>query len=89
MANPRIGMKSVLRGLELFLIGVALGTVGYYAYNHFSPTLELLTSEKPTSQGKVLYYRDPSGAPYWSATPRKDKSGRDYLPVYESEEKLD
>ena len=64
MANPRIGMKSVLRGLELFLIGVALGTVGYYAYNHFSPTLELLTSEKPTSQGKVLYYRDPSGAPY-------------------------
>ena len=34
----------------------------------------------------VLYYRDPSGAPYWSATPKKDKQGRDYLPVFEDEE---
>jgi Cu(I)/Ag(I) efflux system membrane fusion protein len=31
----------------------------------------------------VLYYRDPSGAPFWSATPKKDDKGRDYLPVYE------
>jgi membrane fusion protein, copper/silver efflux system len=30
--------------------------------------------------------RDPSGAPYWSATPKKDKQGRDYLPVFEDEE---
>jgi Cu(I)/Ag(I) efflux system membrane fusion protein len=34
----------------------------------------------------ALYYRDPSGAPYWSATPKKDKQGRDYLPVFEDEE---
>lgn len=34
---------------------------------------------------KVLYYRDPSGAPYWSATPKKDLQGRDYLPVYSDE----
>jgi Cu(I)/Ag(I) efflux system membrane fusion protein len=38
------------------------------------------------SQRKILYYRDPSGAPYWSAEPKKDADGRDYLPVYEDEE---
>src|SRR5262249_8563713 len=35
---------------------------------------------------KVLYYRDPTGAPYWSAEPKKDVSGRDFLPVYDDEE---
>jgi Cu(I)/Ag(I) efflux system membrane fusion protein len=30
-----------------------------------------------------LYYRDPSGAPRWSAAPKKDSEGRDYLPVYD------
>jgi len=38
------------------------------------------------AERKILYYRDPSGAPYWSAEPKKDESGRDYLPVYEDEE---
>lgn len=33
-----------------------------------------------------LYYRDPSGAPLWSAGPRKDERGRDYLPVYEDDQ---
>ena len=31
----------------------------------------------------ILYYRDPSGAPLWSASPKKDARGRDYLPVYD------
>jgi Cu(I)/Ag(I) efflux system membrane fusion protein len=34
----------------------------------------------------VLYYRDPSGAPFWSAGPKKDAQGRGYLPVYDDEE---
>ena len=34
----------------------------------------------------VLYYRDPSGAPFWSASPKKDNQGRDYLPVYDNGE---
>jgi Cu(I)/Ag(I) efflux system membrane fusion protein len=37
------------------------------------------------AQRSVLYYRDPSGAPLWSATPKKDAQGRDYLPVYDDE----
>src|SRR6266536_5666397 len=35
---------------------------------------------------KILYYRDPSGAPYWSAGPKQDADGRDYLPVYEDQD---
>jgi Cu(I)/Ag(I) efflux system membrane fusion protein len=30
-----------------------------------------------------LYYRDPGGASLWSATPKRDDRGRDYLPVYD------
>ncbi|WFU78649.1 efflux RND transporter periplasmic adaptor subunit [Bradyrhizobium sp. CIAT3101] len=30
-----------------------------------------------------LYYRDPGGAPLWSAGPRKDDRGRDYVAVYD------
>ncbi len=33
-----------------------------------------------------LYYRDPGGAPRWSAEPRKDDRGRDYLPVYDDDQ---
>jgi len=38
------------------------------------------------AERKILYYRDPSGAANYSATPRHDAGGRDYLPVYEDEE---
>ncbi|MBI5128879.1 MAG: efflux RND transporter periplasmic adaptor subunit [Rhodopseudomonas palustris] len=30
-----------------------------------------------------LYWRDPSGGPHWSAAPKRDAQGRDFLPVYE------
>ena len=43
-------------------------------------------SAPAAAERKILYYRDPSGAPYWSAEPKKDANGRDYLPVYEDEE---
>src|SRR5262249_41241895 len=35
---------------------------------------------------KIVYYRAPDGSPYWSAEPKKDARGRDYLPVYADEE---
>ena len=37
-------------------------------------------------QGKILYYRDPMDRPYYSAEPKKDEMGMDYIPVYEGEE---
>jgi len=35
-----------------------------------------------------LYYRDPSGAALWSASPRTDDRGRAYLPVYDDDQAL-
>ena len=41
----------------------------------------------PSQPGQtVLYYRDPTGKPEYSPTPKKDDFGRDYLPVHENEE---
>jgi Cu(I)/Ag(I) efflux system membrane fusion protein len=37
-------------------------------------------------QERVLYYRDPMDRPYYSAEPKKDEMGMDYIPVYEGEE---
>jgi len=34
----------------------------------------------------VLYYRDPNGAPLWSAVPKKDAQGRDYIAVQDNED---
>lgn len=30
-----------------------------------------------------LYYQDPAGTPFWSATPKKDAQGRDWIAVYQ------
>ena len=38
------------------------------------------------AQRPILYYRDPTGAPFWSSGPKKDDQGRDYLPVHDDEE---
>lgn len=32
-----------------------------------------------------LYYRDPGGAPLWSAAPKQDAQGRAYVPVYDDD----
>lgn len=67
-----------------------MGAAGHYLYAH--PPLEVMSllsawhGTVPAAERKVLYYRDPSGAPYWSAVPRKDAGGRDFLPVYDDQE---
>jgi Cu(I)/Ag(I) efflux system membrane fusion protein len=74
------------RAFALLAIGAAAGLAGAYLYAHYGP--EFLHSvswwnRAPTgAERAILYYRDPSGAPFWSATPKKDGRGRDYLPVY-------
>jgi Cu(I)/Ag(I) efflux system membrane fusion protein len=39
-----------------------------------------------SQRGKILYYRDPMDRPYYSADPKKNEMGMDYIPVYEGEE---
>ena len=57
--------------------GLALGAYGYSS-GEFAPAAS-------AADRTPLYYRDPSGAPLWSAGPRKDDRGRDYLPVYDDQ----
>ena len=61
--------------------GLAFGSIWYWAGEHWSvyATTAAATDRTP------LYYRDPEGAPRWSAGPTKNDSGRDYLPVYDDD----
>jgi Cu(I)/Ag(I) efflux system membrane fusion protein len=79
-----------LGGLILLAIGLSAGAVGGYWYARLPADMPAAAVAPETAAGaaerKILYYRDPSGAPYWSAEPKKDAAGRDYLPVFEDEE---
>ena len=79
-----------LSGVTLLAVGVIVGTSGgyWYARQPISPSVPTIAAPNSASamERKILYYRDPSGAPYWSATPKQNANGRDYLPVYEDEE---
>jgi Cu(I)/Ag(I) efflux system membrane fusion protein len=77
-------------GVILLAIGLTVGAAVGYRYAHqpasFVDSISEIQAAAQSSDRKILYYRDPSGAPYWSADPKKDANGRDYLPVYDDEE---
>jgi membrane fusion protein, copper/silver efflux system len=77
-------------GAILLAFGVTAGAAGGYWYARLPAGVPTSAVRPETmaaaAERKVLYYRDPSGAPYWSTEPKKDAQGRDYLPVYEDEE---
>jgi membrane fusion protein, copper/silver efflux system len=73
-------------GAILLAIGLTAGVTGGYWYARAPGGVPMPQSAASAAERKILYYRDPSGAPYWSAVPKKDEGGRDYLPVYEDEE---
>src|SRR5438128_6939939 len=71
------------------IVAAAAGAAGGYWYasrQAAMPTPSLSAEPAAAEDRTILYYRDPSGAPFWSATPKKDAQGRDYLPVYDDEE---
>lgn len=71
------------RLLTILALGTGLGLSGYLTIDRSARPLEAITSAAAAADRGALYYRDPSGAPAWSARPKKDSEGRDYLPVYE------
>src|SRR5262249_21981307 len=73
-------------GVMLLALGLGAAAGGGYWSAPPLPASSLLAPTAASADRKVLYYRDPNGAPYWSAVPKKDASGRDYLPVYDDEE---
>src|SRR4051794_37930864 len=74
----------------LLSIGLSAGAAGGYWYARVPagvPAAAVAPESAATAaERKILYYRDPRGAPNWSAEPKKDDAGRDYLPVFEDEE---
>jgi Cu(I)/Ag(I) efflux system membrane fusion protein len=73
----------------LVAIAAAAGAAGGYWYAQRQAgmsTLSLNAEPAAAADRTILYYRDPTGAPFWSATPKKDAQGRDYLPVYGDDE---
>jgi membrane fusion protein, copper/silver efflux system len=81
---------SRLASAIVLALGVSAGAAGGYWYARLPAGVPAPTvapeNTAAAADRKILYYRDPSGAPYWSAEPKKDADGRDYLPVYEDEE---
>jgi Cu(I)/Ag(I) efflux system membrane fusion protein len=77
---------SKLRILAVLAPSISLAVVSVYLYGPSSGTP--LDLSAPAAERKPLYYRDPSGAPNWSATPKKDARGRDYEAVYDDERGL-
>jgi membrane fusion protein, copper/silver efflux system len=79
-----------LAGAILLALGVTAGAAAGYWYARLPAGMPASAvapeSTAAAAERKILYYRDPSGAPYWSAEPKRDADGRDYLPVYEDEE---
>jgi membrane fusion protein, copper/silver efflux system len=73
----------------MLALGVAAGGALLYAYAHWSEagTASLrVAAPASAAERSILYYRDPSGAPFWSAVPKNDAQGRAYLPVYDDAE---
>ncbi len=79
---------SKLRIVLVLALGLGLGAAGqyWYARHPISPVVATVAQAAPLSERAILYYRDPGGAPRWSATPAKDAQGRAFLPVYDDEE---
>ena len=72
--------------LSLLLAGAALAGYGYSQRSSGSATALSVASRAAAAERTILYYRDPSGAPNWSASPKTDSQGRAYLPVYDDAE---
>lgn len=62
--------------------GLALGAYWYLNGGRWPVHADIATAAAAADR-TPLFYRDPSGQPLWSAMPKKDDRGRDYLPVYD------
>jgi len=74
-------MKAVYGSIGLAIVLCSTG-LGYYWGSSTHPST---SAANTSSQGKILYYRNPMGLADTSPTPKQDSMGMDYIPVYENE----
>ncbi len=83
-------MKRAFLGLMLLGLGLVISVGGYWVGRRTlglaSGSGAITATEAAAAERQVLYYRDPMGKPYYSAEPKKDSMGMDYIPVYEGED---
>ena len=74
----------------IFAVTLALSASaagGYLYWNRSTiPAASAQIAVATAAERKILYYRDPSEAPSWSATPKNDAQGRAFVPVYDDAE---
>ena len=82
-------MRRLYSFIVILAIGIAAGTAGSFWYSRPSETMTATTVVEPSApakaERKILYYRNPMGAPDTSPVPKKDSMGMDYIPVYADE----
>ena len=75
------------RAIAIFSLGLAAAVLASYgALYRWNMRTPLSVTLSVAAERTILYYRDPSGAPNWSAIPMNDAQGRAYLPVYDDGE---
>jgi len=75
-----------IRAAFILTLGLAAAAFASYGYVHRSGSSLNVAPQASAAERTILYYRDPAGAPSWSATPKSDAQGRAYLPVYDDAE---
>ena len=82
-------MRRLYSFIIILTIGIAAGTAGSFWYSRPSETMAstaVVESSAPAKEErKILYYRNPMGAPDTSPVPKKDSMGMAYIPVYADE----
>src|SRR5260370_17323373 len=85
-------MRRAFLILILLGFGVGIGAGGYWLSSHrlgmSSGSAAVTAIEAAAAERRVLYYRDPMGKPNYSAEPKKDSMGMDYIPVYEGQDEI-
>jgi Cu(I)/Ag(I) efflux system membrane fusion protein len=83
-------MKRLNSFIIILSIGILAGTAGSFWYSRpFEPKAAAAGvghSAPAKTERKILYYRNPMGAPDTSSVPKKDSMGMDYIPVYADEQ---
>ena len=77
------------RFLLIVTLSIGLSAIGGYRWAGRSADADdtaVSAAISTATERSILYYRDPSGTPLWSAVPKRDQRGRDYLPVYDDQE---